>query len=242
MENENPTAVYNLKYGGIEEVIAGEGRDVDNFEELYSTVNTRDLIAIPKVVGVHQTMSIEEINLAESSIQNMAQRVINREYGSEDNVEGTLISLIYDPEIMRGDVLRTLTSKKDVLKRLMLADYKAIPDFGFKPLMSHQKMAKLLNDLQGKKTKKMALTLLEREVEYFILNKTTYGLTRLEAINCTSLSHMIGYIKDFERKEKAGDLDERKVTNLEIDPIVKNLLTKDISRLFEEFLRRHRLE
>jgi hypothetical protein len=234
MANNTPEMTYSLKYGGIEEVVAGEGKPVNNLEDLYASAADYDLIIIPRVVGVHQTIKLDGIEILEDRTQEIVQRFVNMKYGSEDGVDGTLISLVYDSEVMDEAVLRTIISKQDVLRRLKLTGYKSVPDFTTKPIISQDRITKLLSNLESKKTKKAALNLLEREVEYFNLNRGQYGLTRIESLNYVSLDHLIREMKDADKREKAGDLEEDKKSSIITDPSAIK-----ITELFQDLIRRY---
>jgi len=237
MTKENHEMNYTMKYGGIDEVLSGEGKLVDNFEELYPSAENQSLIIIPKVIGVHQTITDDPTTSGEARAYEFAQRVVDQRYNSEEGVDGSLISLVYDSELMDEGVLRTIISKKDIMRRVKLADFRSVPNFNSKPIISDRRVTRLLDDLKSKKTRKIALTLLEREIEYFILNSEHYGLTRIEAINKCSLSEMIQELKESYRREKLGDLGEKNTPNLITDPLgikLGELLQQIAKRYFKD--------
>ena len=213
---------YSMKYGGIEEVLSGEGRSVDNLEELYPSAESQGMIIIPKLIGVHQTIR-EEAKLIESRAYDFVQRFVDQRYKSEDGVDGSLISLVYDNRVMAEGVLRTIISGKDVMRRVKLVDFRSAPNFNLKPIISDNRVTKLLDDLRSKKTRKTALNLLEREMEYFSLNLEHFGLTRIEAINHDTLKEMIETMKEAYSQAKSDDLNKQNGPDIITDPLAIKL-------------------
>lgn len=199
-----PKMNYSLKYGGIEEVLAGEGKSVENYEDIYfSEANSRQII-IPRVVGVYQTIASQDFTDntgTEERYNEMAQLMMLSRFNGEDEVHGGLICLVYHPKILNGKVLKSLVAGKDLLGRLKFADCENAPDFAQKPEVSLKRVSWLLEGVHNKKKQKTSLNLLEREGEYFLLNQENYGLTRTEALNYYSLKGIIRHIKEGAPKD-----------------------------------------
>lgn len=232
MAEEKVAMDYSLKYGGIDEVLAGDGRSVTNYEELYPSKNN-SLIVVPRVVGVHQTIrlaGIEETVQLPRHIQSIIQRSIRAKFGSQDEVDGTLIALVYDPQVIPERVMKSMVLKQDVMRRLNLSDYQSVPDFSSKPIISDERVMKLAEDLEGKKTRKGALVLLEREVEYFLLNREHYGLTRIEALNHDSLTRTIEEIKELAKGTRSEE------TAKSASRLITNPMEIMLTRLFNDFM------
>ncbi len=121
---------HNLKFGTIEEILNGKGQEVDNYEDLYCSSKNKSII-IPKVVGVYQTKN-KIPGDTEDQFEKISDFVFDMGfvmyYDTEEEIDSSLISMVYDPDVMNKDLMK-MCLNKDISKRVTYFDYKNVPNF-----------------------------------------------------------------------------------------------------------------
>lgn len=206
MESKTVKMNYCLKYGGIEEVLEGNGQDVENYEDLYCSAKGQ-LVVIPKIIGVHQKIDskdIDEISELENKIASFAQEFVRLSTGRAEGICDSLIALVYDPQVFTHAILKEIMAGKDVLNRLYLADYAHVPKFEDKPIGDPKKLLVSIDGTIDESTRKGALKSIEKQLADFSSNLNSYGLTRLEALNYQGVKKLLNKIEESNPQTKSG--------------------------------------
>jgi len=164
---------YKFSFGRAEEIIKENIKKVDSLDEIKYEKQS-GLIVIPKIIGVYQEDKYFKNN---PTVEQVEKRALFMKTGEEECIPFSLISLVYDPTIIREDILRN-SIKGDSLKRIKYLDYtEELPNFNEKNVPEMNIAKKVLIN-----PSKNNITLLKRAVEHYKLAREEYGLTRLEAM------------------------------------------------------------
>ncbi|MDP2628666.1 MAG: hypothetical protein Q8P15_02085 [Nanoarchaeota archaeon] len=163
---------YILRLGSLNEILAGEGEEVETVEDLYCSSRNAPLILVPKFVGVYQESPNEEgmeiLNQIESFMMNVMDLM---NFNEKDKVQPNLISIIYDQDTISRDIIRS-SLPENFTSRISIFNYRNMPIFEGKSFLDYGKIEKLL-ELKEEKTFKD-----------FIKNinslRNSYGLTKRE--------------------------------------------------------------
>lgn len=173
---------FNFKFGSLDEVLEGNGSGVDSFEDLYCSGRNQTIL-IPKFVGVFQNENGCEIgSLADDVIRRFAEL-----FKSEERLPENLIALVYDPEVMKENVLLDSIKERNKYNRLKFFSYINAPKFSEKRTRSLEGYFRHLGSIIiGNYDTN--LFPIQKDVEELELDRTTYGITLRESVLLKILS------------------------------------------------------
>lgn len=176
---------YKFAFGGIGEITNEKIKKVRSINKLDVPKQSNSKIILPKIIGVYQVGRGRE-----EFYDELIQSGILLKTGDIERISPGLICVAYDPTNISKEVLEE--SIKDRMKRLKIVSYNELPDFYEKEIPAGLNIKDML---LPESIDTNRIVVLERNKNIWELLRRDYGLTRMEAINLTSLEILLNKIK-----------------------------------------------
>ncbi len=168
---------FEYKHGSMNDLLAGKGITVKNFEELYGSPRVNGLVA-PNFVGVFQKTERGMPKGLELMYEKLFQMGFSARHGGEDGAHPNLISVVYDHKTWKNEIVRMMMGR-DVSGRVKLIGYQPTPDFSLKYTPSAEDTIENIRLLQEGAV--IRNKVLDDVCGIFKTAKREFGLTREEA-------------------------------------------------------------
>lgn len=175
MVHENPQHKYILKLGNIEDILHGEGEEVENSYELFSPkINKSSVLGVYKKTFIDSEGNLklpEDYEKKERT--EMIQGVMEYYYGKREKMNADLIRIVYGNEALNQDDLIKIKDK-DVSDRVRIMSYPESLD------LRENNLYRNLKSLQIVESEENETKYLNKAIKTIDDVKKGYGLTREE--------------------------------------------------------------